>query len=368
MPFKNNTIKTQIMEGEMVWMSNISYKKNIVEFACLLVIFLISSIDAYADQNKWSISSKASLANPKIINKPNYGRLIKSEKRFITNNQISNGGWIINSMAKQTQQKIVVGTHIKDAASSQISHLLNVEEAPQLIVQSTNDDSHKSELNVSSDPSDQESNLWSDVRWIGMQSVKNNYVFSTGTQIDDKPVSQFWTRGSFENGFFVDIWANIPLASGNPNNSAEIDYSIGYQKDLKKYGKWTAMLSYYDIETPKLFEFDNDVVGASLRWDKGNFSTEALYFFVDGGRDGYRVSNSYSKQLSNDINVYANLNFADGPFSRQNATIGKLGLSYYPPNWWLDSLGLEFSHMLYTEDDDDPRGFATTFSLGKNLW
>lgn len=202
----------------------------------------------------------------------------------------------------------------------------------------------------------------------GTVSLKNNYVFSTGTQIDDKPVLQLWARAAFNRGWFVDLWSNVPLADGNPRRSAEIDYSIGYRHDFGVYGKVTAMLTYYDIQTPDVFNFNNDAWGPVLRWQKGNFFTEGMYFFVDGERDGFRILNSYTHPLSDRLSVRGKLTVADGPFANQAALVGKLGVSYTNPAHWVESVGLEVSEILYAEDHNDPRGFATTLSFSKDLF
>ncbi|MEO0369718.1 MAG: hypothetical protein AAF197_13205, partial [Pseudomonadota bacterium] len=198
--------------------------------------------------------------------------------------------------------------------------------------------------------------------------LKNNYVFSTGTEIDDKPVSQLWIRGKNQTGFFVDIWANAPLNSGNPRRSGEIDYSIGWEKQLEGIGTITAMLTYYDIQLPTLFDFENDVWGPVLKWQTGNFYSEGMMFFVDNGRNGFRVVNSYTHHVSDGLSIKANLNFADGPYSNQEAVIGKLGIAYYNSAWPIEYFGIEVSDILWAEDPFDPRGFATTLTASKDLF
>lgn len=202
----------------------------------------------------------------------------------------------------------------------------------------------------------------------GSVALKNNYVFSTGTEIDDKPVLQFWTRATMDNGIFLDFWANAPLSNGNPNRSGEMDFSIGFQKDFSARGVVTAMLSYYDIQTPDLLDFSNDVVSPLLKWQKGNFYVEGIYFFADGQRNGFRVVNSYTHQFNDRFSLYGNLNYADGPFQNQSAIISKLGLQYKRLDWWINSIGIEVNEVLSAEDDQDPRGSATTLTLTKHLF
>lgn len=204
--------------------------------------------------------------------------------------------------------------------------------------------------------------------WLGSASLKNNYIFSTGTKIDDKPVFQLWLRGSLNNGFFVDFWGNAPLRSGNPMRSAEMDFSIGYSKKMSAKSTITAMLSYYDIETPKLLDFDNDVLSPVLKWQTGNFYTEGIYFFVDGDRDGYRIENSYTHNLNDRLQLQGKLNFADGPYTNQRAVIGKIAVHYSPRGWWLDRLSIEVNEMLYLENEFDARDFGVTIGLQKNLF
>lgn len=204
--------------------------------------------------------------------------------------------------------------------------------------------------------------------WLGSASLKNNYIFSTGTEIDDKPVFQLWLRGTSESGFFVDFWGNAPLRSGNPKRSAEMDFSIGYSKTFGIKHTLTAMLSYYDIETPELLDFDNDVLSPVLKWQTGNFYTEGIYFLVDGDRDGYRIENSYTHRLSERLELQGKLNFADGPYTNKKAVIGKLAVHYSPQGWWLNRVSIELNEMLYLENEFDVRDFGVTFSLQKNLF
>ena len=58
------------------------------------------------------------------------------------------------------------------------------------------------------------------VSWSGFVALKNNYVFSTGTEVDDKPVVQYGLTASWENGFYADLWSSLPTTKDNPNRSA----------------------------------------------------------------------------------------------------------------------------------------------------
>ena len=204
--------------------------------------------------------------------------------------------------------------------------------------------------------------------WQGSLSLKNNYVFSTGTEIDDNPVAQLWLRGYKDNGLFVEVWSNLPLDPDNVNRSAEIDYAIGYRQNLKNFGELTTALYYYDIQTPDIFNFNNDAWGPGLMWQYGKYTFDGLYFFVDGAQDGFRLSNAFTQTLNTQWSITPKLNYADGPFQSQAVVVGKLNIAYRNPRWWLESFSLEFSEILYAADPNEVKGFATTFAVTKELF
>ena len=205
------------------------------------------------------------------------------------------------------------------------------------------------------------------VDWSGSVSLKNNYVFSTGTEIDDNPVTQVWLHGRFRNGFFAEIWSSFPLHPDNPNRSAEIDYTVGYVHELNK-SELKVSLSYFDIQLPDIFDDLNDFWSPVIRWSTENFFLEATWFHSGDYRDGYRTSIGYTRDLTAGWQANIGLNHANGPFRSRDAIIGKLGVQHYRADRFIEKIGVEISEILYKENSQDPRGFAITFSLTKNLF
>ena len=203
--------------------------------------------------------------------------------------------------------------------------------------------------------------------WSGSVAIKNNYVFSTGTEIEENPVFQFWINAQFKNGLFVDLWTNMPLEPGNPNRSAELDWQAGYIQTIGDH-KIKYAMAYYDIQFPGFFDNHGDVWSPVLRWSNKNYFIDLTEFYVDGARDGRRASFGHTWPLTQGWSTYAHLNYADGPFRSQEAVIGKLGISNYQPQRFIESMGVELSEILYQEDPFDRRGFAVTFSLQKSLF
>lgn len=196
----------------------------------------------------------------------------------------------------------------------------------------------------------------------GSAALKNNYVFSTGTKIDSNPVAQLWLHKRYNSGLFLDLWSNWPLEDGNPSYSAEVDYKIGFGHDTR-LGHFDYSIAYYDIQLPRVFDLDNNFYAPEIYWRRNKYSVLATYFGGESARDGFRVSLGYHHALSSSWTLNTHVNYANGPFSAQEAVIGKLNFTLSLAKRWLSRVSVELSEPLYLEDSNDRRDRDITFSL-----
>ena len=203
--------------------------------------------------------------------------------------------------------------------------------------------------------------------WSGSLALRNNYVFSTGTQIDDNPVFQIWLNKKLGKGFYAGLWSNIPLAAGNPNRSGEIDWTVGYNKNYKS-NNFDISLSYFDIQFPGFFDNSSDFISPLVRWSNDHFFAEATYFYSDVSRDGYRGTLGFNFTFAKKWTITSKFNYADGPFSSQKIGIGKINLSYDFSTRFIDIVSAEANLVLFTENPNETKEPAITFSFIKYLF
>ncbi len=206
-----------------------------------------------------------------------------------------------------------------------------------------------------------------DMDWQGSIALESNYVFSNAVEIDNNPVVQFWANGQFSNGIYVDFWTNTSTESGNPSQSGEIDWTVGYIHQLQS-SKLKLFVAYYDIQSPDLFDNNEDVWGTKIHWSNSHYYAEVAHYIVDKSADGYLVGVGTYRGFSQGWSLTGKLNWADGPYQRGKIVVAKLRLSHRNPKRFFDVLSIELSEPLYQEDSDDVRGFAPTLSVKKMLF
>ena len=64
-----------------------------------------------------------------------------------------------------------------------------------------------------------------------------------------------------------------------------------------------------------------------MRWSTDHFYLEATQFIIDRNRNGYRLGAGVNTVPYKNWVLSAKLNYADGPFSAQEAVIGKLAFT-----------------------------------------
>ncbi len=209
-----------------------------------------------------------------------------------------------------------------------------------------------------------------DITWLGSVTLKNNYVVSTGLELDDGPGLQYWTMAKFENGFYADVFANIPLTPGNPNNAAEIDYTIGYSHRFDEPGerRVDVQVSYYDIERPDLFDSSGNVIVPKVKFVAGDYQYEAMYFVWDDARNAIRLGAGRTFDLGRRNTLLCQLDYVDGPFSAQEVVIGKVRFTHRLEDAWLDRITVDAFDLVYQENSADKRDFTVTVGLSKSLF
>lgn len=207
----------------------------------------------------------------------------------------------------------------------------------------------------------------SNMAWRGSVSLKNNYVFSSGTEIDNNPVIQFWANGQLPNGVYLDFWTNAPTEISNSRQSAEIDWGVGYVRQLKS-SKLDVSFTYFDIEDSSLFDFEKDMWGPKIHWANKNIYTEAAYYSADQNRDGYLMGMGGQVSLSSRWSMTGKLNYVDGPYQNQEAVVSKLRFSHDDKQRFFDHIYIELSDLLYQNNPNDRRDFVVTLTLQKSLF
>lgn len=204
--------------------------------------------------------------------------------------------------------------------------------------------------------------------WQGTISFKTNYVFSTGVEIEDKPVMQSWLRATKPNGLYFDLWSNLSLAKGNPNRSAEIDFTIGRQFQIGEDAQFAASFSYYDIQDTELFDFQRDVYGLNLSYSRKGYYSELSTYYVQQSENGYRWANIFTRKLNDRWQISSALNFADGPYGRDKAAVARISVDYIGKLMLFDKVSFEMTDAWWKQDSADDRSFVTTVALVKNLF
>lgn len=207
----------------------------------------------------------------------------------------------------------------------------------------------------------------SDMVWNGSVALKNNYVFSNGVEIDNNPVVQFWVNGQFPSGVYLDFWSNVPTESGNPNQTGELDWTVGYIHKFQS-GKLNVFLSYFDVQFPDLFEGSGDVWGPKIHWLNDRYYAEVTHYTVDNFRDGYLIGTGTYYSFGRGWSLTGKLNLGDGPYQREKIVVGKIHLSHNQPKRFFNNISFELSEPLYKENSDDSRGFAWTLALEKSFF
>jgi uncharacterized protein (TIGR02001 family) len=75
-------------------------------------------------------------------------------------------------------------------------------------------------------------------------TLATDYHFRGTTQTDQRPAVQVEVEGVYKNNFYAGIWtSNVDLADGD-NVDFEVDYYVGYRKELGQYSA-DVSLAYY---------------------------------------------------------------------------------------------------------------------------
>ena len=143
--------------------------------------------------------------------------------------------------------------------------------------------------------------------------MKSKYLGKLGTTVDRHSVLQPYLELSHSNGFYGYLWLNLPLKDGNPDRSLEVEPRVGYRKLLNDW-RVDLSLTLFDIQNPRVLDFEGDILGSSIKVSKGMFYLETIVYSADRGRDGLLGGFGAEKRISDHLSLFAEVNYVDGPF------------------------------------------------------
>jgi len=199
-------------------------------------------------------------------------------------------------------------------------------------------------------------------------SIKSKYLGSIGTTVDDRAVLQPYIEFGNSTGFYGYFWANVPVTEGNPKNSAELEPSIGYRQSTPWFD-WNASLTVFDMQSPNLLQYRQDVLSPSVKISKGNIYAELRYYGADRAEDGVLFGAGYNVASFKGVALNTSLVYVDAPFYFEAIAYGKVtATKNFEGSDWV--VGLEMMGIFYFKDREDVRDseFAVVVGYRQFQW
>ncbi len=186
-----------------------------------------------------------------------------------------------------------------------------------------------------------------------MLSFKTKYLGKLGTTVDDNNVLQPYMEVRHKNGLYAYLWLNLPLKEGNPRRSLEIEPSVGYRTTMGNW-TWDTSLTLFDIQNPRVLDFDGDILSPKIKLSNSFFHAEILYYAADGARDGWLAGVGLKHRWGSAISLFAEINYVDGPFHFEPILYSKFKALLAIDNLATD-LFVEVVQILREESANEPR-------------